>query len=216
MWMLKKQVICLSLSNSRLSLKNGRNFKLAQGPFNKISLKGGQKPLKVTPRHIFLTIWRFLYSQRAQMPLRGVLSAVFYINLGLNYCDRLAWRHLTIDQSPHSQYYPKYLNKIWKTRWWWLSKNTICSLTNNLASDKITLLLNKWYFLCFKNGKRYSIRLLPATLEPYPKTSELRKAFDTVNHKLLLHTLGSRQFSPSAVVLLESYLTNRSQIMKVC
>ena len=44
---------------------------------------------------------------------------------------------------------------------------------------------------------------------------DVRKAFDTVNHKLLLHTLGSRQFSPSAVALLESYLTNRSQIMKV-
>ena len=32
---------------------------------------------------------------------------------------------------------------------------------------------------------------------------------------LLLHTLGSRQFSPSAEVLLESYLINRSQIMEV-
>ena len=28
---------------------------------------------------------------------------------------------------------------------------------------------------------------------------DVRKAFDTVNHKLLLHTLGSRQFSPSTV-----------------
>jgi hypothetical protein len=44
---------------------------------------------------------------------------------------------------------------------------------------------------------------------------DVRKAFDTVNHKLLLHVLSKKQFSSSTVALFESYLTNRSQVMKV-
>ena len=35
---------------------------------------------------------------------------------------------------------------------------------------------------------------------------DVRKAFDTVNHKLLLHTLGSSEFSPSTVALLTHWI----------
>jgi retron-type reverse transcriptase len=44
---------------------------------------------------------------------------------------------------------------------------------------------------------------------------DVRKAFDTINHKLLLYILDKKQFSSSAIALLRSYLQNQSQVMKV-
>ena len=44
---------------------------------------------------------------------------------------------------------------------------------------------------------------------------DVRKAFDTINHKLLLYMLTRKQFSSSSTKLLQSYLNNRSQVMKV-
>ena len=44
---------------------------------------------------------------------------------------------------------------------------------------------------------------------------DVRKAFDTVNHELLIDKLRASNFSERSASLLTSYLTNRSQIMKV-
>ena len=44
---------------------------------------------------------------------------------------------------------------------------------------------------------------------------DVRKAFDTVNHELLIDKLRASNFSERSTSLLTSYLTNRSQIMKV-
>jgi hypothetical protein len=41
---------------------------------------------------------------------------------------------------------------------------------------------------------------------------DLKKAFDTVNHEILTKKLGFYGFDSSAVNLLSSYLTNRSQM----
>lgn len=42
-----------------------------------------------------------------------------------------------------------------------------------------------------------------------------KKAFDTVNHKILLSKLGTFNFSPDALKWIKSYLVNRSQHVRV-
>lgn len=44
---------------------------------------------------------------------------------------------------------------------------------------------------------------------------DLRKAFDLVDHEILLHKLYLHHFSENAVKLFRSYLTNRTQMVKV-
>ena len=44
---------------------------------------------------------------------------------------------------------------------------------------------------------------------------DFSKAFDTINHKILIEKLKFYHFTPSAVKLVESYLDNRNQFVKV-
>ena len=44
---------------------------------------------------------------------------------------------------------------------------------------------------------------------------DLSKAFDTINHKLLLAKLQAHGFSEQALLILSSYLSNRKQRVKI-
>ena len=44
---------------------------------------------------------------------------------------------------------------------------------------------------------------------------DFSKAFYTINHKILIEKLKFYHFTPSAVKLVESYLDNRNQFVKV-
>ena len=44
---------------------------------------------------------------------------------------------------------------------------------------------------------------------------DFSKAFDTINHDILIQKLAFYNFSPSACALIESYLTNRMQFVKL-
>ena len=59
------------------------------GAILEFGLRVGGIPLNLTPRHIFLTVFLSLHSQRVQKPLRRTLSAVFCTKLRLNNCARM-------------------------------------------------------------------------------------------------------------------------------
>ena len=63
----------------------------SQGLF-KSGLRVGVITLKVTPRHVLLTIFLSFYSQRVQKPLPKTLPAVFCTKLRLIPRVRLVWR----------------------------------------------------------------------------------------------------------------------------
>lgn len=46
--------------------------------------------------------------------------------------------------------------------------------------------------------------------------TDIRKVFDTVDHKLLINKLSSISISGKIVKLITSYLTNRTQLVKIC
>ncbi len=48
-----------------------------------------------------------------------------------------------------------------------------------------------------------------------PVFLDLKKAFDTVNHKILLTRLSTFNFSPKALRWIESYLADRTQCVRI-
>lgn len=76
---------------------------------------------------------------------------------------------------------------------------------NHSSEQLILSLLHSWRIMLDKSSPCYIAAL----------SMDIRKAFDSVDHSILLTKLPTFNLSPSCISLLESYLKDRCQVMKI-
>ena len=106
-------------------------------------------------------------------------------------------------------YLKRYLKRLYLSKYTVICKTIKYFLKINLASEKHTRLILLLYNILIQ------YEYLDKGKIPFPIFLDLSKAFDTIDHYILLHKLNHYGFRNSSLAWFKSYLTGRSQYVVI-